>query len=49
MQFSEYDDILMEAKELTVTELTKPIPQEQSIARMNRETTITKEQLEELK
>ena len=38
-----------EAKELVVTEPTKPAPQEQSIARMNRETTITKELEEELK
>jgi len=38
-----------EMKELTVTEPTKSVPQEQSITRMNRETTITKEQLEEVK
>ena len=37
-----------EGRELTITEPTKPIPQEQSIARMNRETTITKGQLDEL-
>ena len=37
-----------EAKELVVTEPTKPAPQEQSIARMNRETTITKEELDQL-
>jgi hypothetical protein len=37
-----------EGRELTITEPIKPAPQEQSIARMNRETTITKEQLDEL-
>ena len=35
-------------KELTVTEPTKPIPTEQSIARTQRETTITKENLDRL-
>ena len=35
-------------KELTVTEPTKPIPTEQSIARTQRGTTITKEELDRL-
>ena len=37
-----------ELNELTVTEPTKPIPTEQSIARTQRETTITKEELDQL-
>ena len=35
-----------ELTELTVSESTMPIPQEQSIGRMNREITITKENLD---
>lgn len=35
-------------KELTVTEPTKPIPTEQSVARTQRGTTITKEELDRL-
>lgn len=42
------DALLAKVKELTFTEPTKPAPQEQSIARMNRETTITKEELDRL-
>jgi hypothetical protein len=42
------DALLAKVKELTVTEPTKPIPTEQSIGRTQRETTITKEELDRL-
>lgn len=41
------DALLAKVKELTVTEPTKPAPTEQSIARTQRETTITKELMTE--
>jgi len=42
------DALLSKVKELSVSEPTKPAPQEQSIGRMNREITITKEDLDRL-
>jgi len=42
------DALLAKVKELTVTEPTKPAPTEQSIARTQRGTTITKEELDRL-